>query len=217
MNKKTHSPLWLIAVLLIFLPLFQTANASDAPDAVLQAQTTRVLAALKRNHGEILQHPEQLDEMVDRLIAPVIDFPAMSKLVLGKHWKKATLRQRTAFQSTFRSLLKNTYTKSLKEYAGQNIIYFPARTRIKGNYATVYSEFVPGNGRPNIPVIYKLRQTHNQWKAYNLIVQGLSFVANYRNDFNREIQATSLDALIVRLGQQPAAPQVAGCATSNVC
>ena len=72
---------------------------------------------------------------------------------------------------------------------------------MKGKYATVYSEFVPGGGKTNVPINYKMRKVGDQWKAYNLEIEGLSLVTNYRTSFGKEISATSLDALIARLNK----------------
>jgi phospholipid transport system substrate-binding protein len=143
----------------------------------------------------------KLYDLVDRMMVPLIDFKAMSKLTLGKHWKRASKDQRTAFMDAYKTLLRGTYTKSLKNYANQEIRFFPKRTRVKGKYATVYSEFVPGGGKTNVPINYKMRKVGDQWKAYNLEIEGLSLVKNYRTSFGKEISATSLDALIARLNK----------------
>jgi phospholipid transport system substrate-binding protein len=181
------------------------ANTDVAPDAVLQQHAERVMAELNRNGGAIRNDINKLYDLVEREILPLVDFKSMSKLILGKHWKKATADQRSAFIAAFRNLLVNTYTKSLKQYANQNIKFFPSRTKIKDKYATVYSEFVPGNGQRNVPVIYKLRRDKSGvWKAYNLEIEGLSVVKNFRTDFNSEINANGLDALIARLEKEQA-------------
>lgn len=177
--------------------------ADVAPDQLLQEKARSVMAELQRDGGAIRNDINKLYDLVEREILPLVDFTSMSKLILGKHWKQATPEQRKAFIHAFRDLLVNTYTKSLKQYANQEIRFFPNRTRIKGKYATVYSEFVPGNGQRNVPVIYKLRKDKNgNWKAYNLEIEGLSVVKNFRTDFNAEINAKGLDALIARLERE---------------
>ncbi|HHJ19378.1 MAG TPA: ABC transporter substrate-binding protein [Gammaproteobacteria bacterium] len=201
MNKNII--LLLISLMFSSFPVLADVESSTRPDQMLEARTNEVLTELSKNGGALRNDLEGLYQMVDRLIMPMVDFTAMSKLILGKHWKKASPEQREAFIKAFSGMLKNTYTKSLRQYANQSIRYLPAKTRITGKYATVYSEFVPGNGKPNVPVIYKLRQSKDgTWKAYNLELEGLSVVKNFRTDFNREISATSLDALIARLEKQ---------------
>ena len=195
----------ILAVLLVMPGVEAIANTDVAPDVVLQEHARRVMAELSRDGGAIKDDMNRLYQLVEREILPLVDFKSMSKLILGKHWRKASKEQRKAFIAAFRNLLVNTYTKSLKQYANQNIKFFPHRTRVKGKYATVYSEFVPGNGQRNVPVIYKLRKDkHGEWKAYNLEIEGLSVVKNFRTDFNSEINAKGLDALIARLEREQA-------------
>ncbi len=196
----------LIVFLLVSLVAGLThASADTAPDALLKQRAQEVMQALSANGGAIKQDMGKLYQLVDEKILPLVDFDAMSKLILSTHWKKATPEQRARFKEAFKNLLVNTYTKSLKQYANQDIIFFPERTRIDGKYATVYSEFVPGNGQPNVPVIYKLRKDkQGNWKAYNLEIEGLSVVKNFRTDFNSEINSKGLDALIARLEKEQA-------------
>jgi len=81
----------------------------------------------------------------------------------------------------------------------------------------VYSEFIPGAGQKNVPVVYKLRNRDGQWKAYNLVIDGLSFIANYRNDFRREIRAEGLEAFIARLQRDNGADRYASCPRTLAC
>lgn len=182
------------------------AVADVAPDKLLMERAQEVMTELKRNGGAIKKDMDALYGLVDRKILPLVDFEAMSKLILSTHWKRASADQRKRFMDAFKNLLINTYTKSLKQYANQDIVFFPERTRIDDNkYATVYSEFVPGNGQRNVPVVYKLRKTKDgQWKAYNLELEGLSVVKNFRTDFNAEINSDGLDSLIARLEKEQA-------------
>ncbi|HGG59357.1 MAG TPA: ABC transporter substrate-binding protein [Gammaproteobacteria bacterium] len=176
---------------------------TDSPVSILENATNEALRELNRNHGEIRKDINKLYDLVDRLVFPLVDFEAMSKLVLGKHWKKATPEQRQRFMDAFAKMLKYTYTRSLRDYTDQEIRYFPNKTQIKGRYASVYSEFVPGGGKPNVPVVYKLRKSKDgKWKAYNLIIDNLSMVKNYRTDFSREIREKGLDSLIDRLEKE---------------
>ncbi len=179
----------------IMVPVF----ADQSPDALLQERSRQIMTELKKD--SVRSDINKLYDLVDRMIVPLIDFKAMSKLTLGKYWKRASKEQRVAFMEAYKNLLRNTYTKSLKNYANQEIRFFPQRTQIKGKYATVYSEFVPGSGKTNVPIKYKLRKVGDQWKAYNLEIEGLSLVKNYRTSFSKEISATSLDALIARLNK----------------
>ena len=200
----THKYFWLVGAFLLLgvwalMPVFAASDVALAPDALLQKRSKQIMEELKKD--DVRSDINKLYDLVDNKIVPLIDFKAMSKLTLGKHWKRASKKQRTAFMDAYQNLLRNTYTKSLKNYANQEIRFFPQRTQVKGKYATVYSEFVPGGGKTNVPINYKLRKVGNEWKAYNLEIEGLSLVKNYRTSFSKEIRATSLDALITRLNK----------------
>jgi len=190
---------WIGFVLLMGLWVLVPVSAAESPDVMLQERSDQIMAELKKDG--VRSDINKLYALVDRMIVPLIDFKAMSKLTLGKYWKRASKDQRAAFMNAYKTLLRGTYTKSLKNYANQEIRFFPQRTRTKGKYATVYTEFVPGGGKTNVPIIWKLRKVGDEWKAYNLEIEGLSLVKNYRTSFGKEISATSLDALIARLGK----------------
>jgi phospholipid transport system substrate-binding protein len=192
--------LWLAGMgLLLCAWMLAPVSAAQSPDAMLQERSKEIMVELKKDG--VRADINQLYDLVDRMIVPLIDFKAMSKLTLGKHWKKASAAQRSAFMDAYQNLLRNTYTKSLKNYANQDIRFFPQRTQMKGKYVTVFSEFVPGGGKANVPINYKLRKVGDEWKAYNLEIEGLSLVKNYRTSFGKEISATGLDSLIARLNK----------------
>lgn len=193
---------FLLALLLVTSSVVASA---EAPDKLLQQRADQILTELKRDSGVIRNNPEKLQALVDEQLLPLIDFEAMSKLVLGIEWKRANAEQREAFTSAFKQLLIRTYTNSIKEYANVDILFYPKRTRTKDKYATVYSEFVPGGGKPNVPVEYSLRNKDGQWLVYDLTIEGLSLIKNYRTSFGDEIKATGLDALIARLQKGPEA------------
>lgn len=185
-------------ILLLLLPVQVLAEA-EKPDVVLEENVSKVLDTLNEDGGAIRQQPERLHQVVDGMVLPLIDFEAMSKLTLAKHWKKASPEQRTAFVSAYRGMLVRAYTSSLAEFAGQTIRFFPNRTRLDGKYATVFSELVPGNGKPNKTVKYSMREKSGRWQVYDITIDGLSFVKNYRTSFGKEIVNNGLDALIKRL------------------
>lgn len=196
---KSLAGFLVLALLIVVAP----AGAVDKPDTLLMQRADSILTELKRDSGVIRNNSEKMRQLVDKQIVPLIDFESMSKLVLGVEWKRADAGQRASFSAAFRELLVRTYNKSIREYANVDIRFYPERTKTDGKYATVYSDFVPGGGKPNVPVEYSMRQTDQGWMVYDLIIEGLSLVKNYRTSFKDEIQATSLDALIARLQKDP--------------
>ncbi len=187
--------------LLVFLLLMSLLTFADdkSPDAVLEENVNKVLETLKEEGDTLKEQPEKLHQIVDGMVLPLIDFEAMSKLTLGKHWKKASPEQRKAFVEAYRDMLVRSYAGTLAEYGGEKIRFFPERTRVDGKYATVYSELVPGNGKPNKNIKYSMRLKNGRWQVYDITIDGLSFIKNYRTSFGKEIATNGLDALIKRL------------------
>ncbi|MGV6859218.1 MAG: MlaC/ttg2D family ABC transporter substrate-binding protein [bacterium] len=198
-------PKRLLGLLFISLVMVSVeASAVVAPDKFLEEKSGIILNELQRDSGDLRQQPEKLRALVEKHLLPLIDFTTMSKLVLGKNWKKASSQQRDEFVAAFENLLIRTYTKSIREYANVDIRFFPKKTKVRDDkYAKVYSELVPGGGKPNVPVEYSLKFDGNQWLVYDVTIEGLSLVKNYRDSFKDEIKATSLDSLIARLKKNP--------------
>ena len=176
------------------------AVAAQTPEELVHDASQRVMKILVEEHDKVDADPQFLYGLVDEVILPMIDFEAMTKLTLGKHWRTATPEQRERFMDEYRSMLVRTYTKSLKEYTGARITYLPAREN-DGKSTVVYTEVDRGDGRPSVPVNYSLRYTGDQWLVYDVVIDGLSIVKNYRTSFNEEITQTSLQALIERLAE----------------
>ncbi len=177
-------------------------QADDAPDTLLKARADQVFAELEKGGDALRKDFRRVYDLAERLIFPLIDFEAMAKLTLGKHWRTASAQQKQDFVNAYKELLVRTYTKSLAEYANVNIVFYPERTKYQDDYATVYSDFIQGGGKPNIPVIYNMRKTGDGWKAFDLTIEGLSMVKNYRTSFEQEISDKGLDALIARLKKE---------------
>ena len=191
----------IITLLILLLAPMALIAADDKPEQVLETNVAKVVDTLKQHDGKLDNNPEKLKSVVDNLILPLIDFEAMSKLTLAKYWRRASPEQQQQFMAAYKSMLIRTYTNSLAEYAGQDIRFFPDRTRLDGKYAEVYSVFVPGSGQPNRDVKYSMRESDGRWLVYDITIDGLSFIKNYRTSFGREINNHGLDALIQRLQQ----------------
>ncbi|MGV6808729.1 MAG: MlaC/ttg2D family ABC transporter substrate-binding protein [bacterium] len=184
--------------LLMSLLFLQNAQASEASSIVNQVNQ-RVLQSLNANKARYANNPAQLTQLVERDIVPFIDFTAFSKLILSKHWRTATPAQRQQFQQAFKQMLMRTYTKSMLEYSDAKLSITRELAGAKAGYAKVYGKFSLGNGQPDVPVIFEMRQQNGQWKAYNVTVQAFSLVENFRSSFSKEISQYGLDGLIQRL------------------
>ncbi len=191
----------LAAALLLAITALYTAlwAATAEPREIVQETSDRVLEIINTKGKELENDPQARARLVDQILGPVVDFEIFSQLVLGTHWRTATPEQRTRFMDAFKGLLTRTYTKSLSDYAGTRVRVLPDRGEQRDDYRTVYTEIRTSESRPPLSVNYSFRFSDGQWKAYDLTIDGLSLVKNFRSSFGNEINRHGLDALIERL------------------
>lgn len=191
-----------MAAMLMAIGLVTAVSAATVEDAERLVRDTaqQVLDILASNQDKVKNDPAFLYGLVNEVILPKVDFIAMSKLVLAKNWRKATPEQRKRFIEAFKGMLVRTYTRSLSEYAGNTEINFRKTiSQRDGKYVTVQTEILR-KGRKPIPVDYKLRRTKDgEYRIYDVVIEGLSLVKNYRTSFATQISEQGLDALIADL------------------
>jgi len=190
------------SIVLISLMLFSAllqADETPAPVALIKDTSEKVLNTLEQNKALYKKAPEKIYELVNKIILPHLDFRAMSKLALGKNWRNANEVQQQRFVAAFKTMLVRTYSKSLTEYTGQKLEFLPYRPPREGSItATVNSRILQDNG-PAIPIDYRLRIKDGVWKVYDIAIDGISLVTNYRNSFASDIRRMGMDGLITEL------------------
>lgn len=189
-----------VAVLLLAVSLYAAGSvavwAGETPEQVVQERARQVMETLRSRGAEFESNPGLLYDLVDKLVLPMIDFEAMAKLTLGQHWRQASAEQRQRFMREYRQLLVRTYTKSLLEVRDSKIEFLPNRNDPDSPYATVASEVIRGGGQPNLPVTYSLRKVDGHWLVYDVTIEGLSLIKNYRTSFNTQIGQVGLEAFL---------------------
>ena len=161
----------------------------------------RVLAALRAEKERMQKEPGYVHDLVDRIVLPHFDFERIARWVLGKYVRKASPEQLQRFTREFRTLLVRTYASALNEYTDQKIDYPPLRARPGSREVTVHSEVSQPGAFP-IPIDYDLYLKDGEWKVYDVKVDGVSLVANYRSGFYRQIRQKGLEALIENLSRR---------------
>lgn len=209
--KRAGCPLAALVLLLGLVAAPSVALASSDPQAAYQLVTSmadHMLSALEEEGHALQGNRQRVYELVEEHMLPRIDFVYISQLVLGKNWRTATTEQRKAFIREFRQFLVRFYTASLLEYTKDNDIpkdvmdFLPLRSIDGEKKVTVNSEVrQPGSTRP-IPVSYKLHFRSDLWKIYDVVVDGVSLVANYRASFASHVRKGGLDGLIERLNRR---------------
>ena len=175
--------------------------AIEGPDELVKRTAEDVLAVVKTDKDIQAGDQRKIFALAEEKIVPNFNFDKVSRMVLGKNWSKATPDQKTAFQAEFRSLLIRTYATALSKYKNQVIEYKPFRKASESNVASVKTLIVQPGGQP-IAVDYTLEKQGDAWKVYDIVIEGVSLVTNYRGQFSQEIRTNGLDSLIKKLGDK---------------
>lgn len=177
------------------------AAPSTPPDEVVRQTAERMLDAIEGRRKELEQKPEKLHQLVDEILRPRFDLEYAARLVLARHWRHATPKQQDRFIEVFYNYLVRTYSQALLGYKQGQVEVLPFRGNTTDPYVKVRTKFHRSDGPP-VPVHYALHETSEGWQVFDVIVEGISYVNNYRNTFKNEIRKTSLDALIERLSKK---------------
>lgn len=186
----------IFALLLAVSPAM--AAAQTAQELVIDT-SSKVIERLKSDQEKLQSDPGLIYPLVEDLVLPHFDFERMSIWVLGKNWRKADAAQQEKFIEQFRTLLVRTYAKALLEYTDQSINYLPFHTEEGAKRVTVRTE-VNQPGGLAIPINYSMYQNKaGAWKVYDISVDGVSLVTNYRSSFSSEIRRGGIDKLLEKL------------------
>ena len=185
------------AFLLGMLAFSASAQAMPEPQALVKEASDNMLKALKDNEAELETNP-----LVQDILFPHFDFERMAKLALGRSWRDASAEQQAQFVEEFRLLLVRTYATAMLEYTNEEIRFLPFRDDLKKGRVDVPMEVVQPNG-PSVPMALSLYKNKNdEWKVYDVKIEGISLVTNYRSSFNRDIRTSGMDALIENLAKR---------------
>lgn len=189
-------------------PTSSTPAASvpaDDPGKLVQASAEGMLKDLDANRDAYRKDPSKVNALVDKWLLPHFDTAYSARLVLGKHWRDASEDQRKRFVNAFYQSLLRNYGSALADFTSDRMKFLPAQ--VDGDNATVRTEIKRSNGT-RIPVNYSLRKVNGEWKAWDVVIEGISYVKSFREDFGAEIDQKGLDAVIQRIekGGLPQAP-----------
>lgn len=193
---------------LAFALLFAIATGSPAraesplPDQVVQGIADDLGKAIEGHQAELRADRERLIDMIDGILLPHFDIDYASILVLGPHARAATPAQRSRFARAFYNSIAHRYAEGLLNYTRGRVRVIPSKGELNEKRSIVRTEVVLDDGKL-LAVDYAFRRTkEGEWKAYDVIIEGISYITNYRNQVSAEIAKSGLDALIVRLETQ---------------
>ncbi len=175
----------------LVLPMAPEADAADTAMSVVQGTVEPALKVLANKQIPVQQRRDQLKA----IIARSFDFTEMSRSALGYHWRQLTQQQQSEFTNVFTTFIEDAYLAKINDYSGQKVQYI--KTANDGpQYAQVFTNIVQPNGGNPISVNYRLIDRNGDWKIYDVTVDAISIIANYRNQFNRVMNNQGYSTLI---------------------
>lgn len=190
-----------VAVVLAWSAGLGTAQAGMGPQELVQSTTDQLLQTIQAEKEAIAKDPDKVFRIVEGIALPHFDFARISRWVLAKNWSKATPDQRRRFQEEFTTLLVRTYATALTEYKGQNVTVQPVSMEPDATRVKVRAEVQQPGAFP-IPIDYRMYLKDGEWKVYDVAIDEISLVANYRTTFANEIRNGGLDNLIATLASR---------------
>ncbi len=175
-----------------------------SPEKVVQKIADDLAAKIGAHRDELKNDHEKLISEIDDILLPHFDIEYASLLVLGRNARAATPEQRSRFAKAFYNSIAHRYAEGLLNYTRGNVIVLPFSGELNDKRTIVRTEVVLDDGK-KVAVDYAFRKSaSSEWKAYDVIIEGISYITNYRNQVAAEIKATNLDSLIERLETQGA-------------
>lgn len=200
---KHYTSFSLIWILLgLMLPSIGVAEALQAPQQIIENVSNELQQKLRDK--SFTQDFAQVTRFVSSVIEEHTDFDRIAPLVLGKNWKTATDQEKERFKREFQMLIVRTYSRAFIEYNDWSIRFLPLEMPQETNKALVRTEIIQPGQQP-LAVNYRMLLTNGSWKVYDIVIEGVSLVTNYRTTFNEELQTKgSLSAVIDGLAQRNA-------------
>jgi phospholipid transport system substrate-binding protein len=160
--------------------------------------TDEVLAIIKADKDMQSGNISKVVQLAEQKVLPHFDFERMTRLAVGRNWAQASDAQKQALVKEFRTLLVRTYSSSLSQYRNQTIEVKPSRIAAQDKEAIVRTE-IKQQGGPPIPIDYSMEKAGNDWKVYDVVIDGASLVTTYRGTFNDQVQRGGIDGLVKAL------------------
>jgi phospholipid transport system substrate-binding protein len=182
------------------------SGAEQGPSEVVQAVAQGMLQALDKDRAAFKRDPSKVSELVNTYLLPHWDTEYSARLVLGQHWRNATPEQRQHFIDAFYHSLLANYGAAISAFTADRLKIFPTTVDPAKPIATVRTEVKRDNG-DLVHVNYYMHKTPQGWKAWDVVIDGISYVNSYRTDFGAQIEQQGIDAVIKRLeaGEKPGA------------
>ena len=187
--------IWIILLILLFTKAIAFATVS--PKEQIKKTVDNVISILKDQKYKGEKKSQQRRTALRSEIGKVFDFEEMAKRSLGIYWRERTSQEKKEFTELYKDLLERSYSGKIESYTDEEIIYIDERIE-NGKYAEVKTKIVTKD-KKEIPIDYKLYFNGKEWKVYDLVIEGVSLVSNYRSQFNKIIRNHSYQELVKRM------------------
>jgi len=184
-----------VVVLIFLMGEVRGAMMQESPTEAMKQTINGVLAIL---NDEEMKNPERQRERLAKLeevLGKRFDYAEMAKRTLARHWKKLDQEQKDEFVNLFHDFLSNSYAGNVDGYSGEQVQYL--KERLKGNFAEVQTKAV--SPKMAVPIYYRLLKKKNAWWVYDVVINGVSLMKNYRGQFSRIIKSSSYEGLLEKL------------------
>jgi phospholipid transport system substrate-binding protein len=171
---------------------------TSGPSQLIESSANIILSGIDKRRAEFRKDPTDLYKLVEQTLLPHFDTPYAAQLVLGQNWRNATPEQRKRFVDAFYQSLLYTYGDAMVDFTADRLKVLPTKVEPTDERATVRTEIKRSNGT-KVGVNYSLRKVNGEWKAWDVVIDGISYVKSYREDYGAEVQQKGLDAVIARL------------------
>jgi len=188
---------------LLVLAFALPALAQEAPDALVKRVSQEALQIIKTDPNVQAGDQARIRDLIETKLTPHFDIDRMTALAAGRAYRSATPEQKKRLGEEFKTLLIRTYSSALRQYRDQTIDYKPLRADPGATDVVVRTEVVRP-GQPPVQIDYSMGKTPDGWKAYDVVVGGVSLVTNYRDEFTQQVQAGGVDGLIKSLAAKNA-------------
>lgn len=174
------------------------AVAQPGPSELVESAAQSMLEGLDADRAGYRKDPSKVGGLVEKYLLPHFDIQYSARLVLGMHWRDATPEQRQRFVDAFYQTIVDNYGSALVDFTSDRLRVFPTKVDAETDRATVRTEVTRNNG-DKVAVNYSLRKTDAGWKAWDIVIEGISYVRSFREDYGAAIDQQGLDAVIERL------------------
>ncbi|HEX7380603.1 MAG TPA: ABC transporter substrate-binding protein [Nevskiaceae bacterium] len=199
-------------LVLCLLPVLVSAQQANTPEASLKGSVEQLQSLIEQHRAQYKANPQSFYKVVNEVAVPHFDVRYIAQIVMGRYWREATPAQRQAFAENFKDMMIRSYANGLLENASTTKVEWkPSRYQAGDKTATVRTVMARDDGQ-NIPIDFAMRLVDGHWKVYDIVIDNISLVLNFRTQITTDMQQNGIDAVITKLKRQqlsapPGVPQ----------